>query len=89
MAGKNDFMQKTILYIGGFELPDRNAAAQRVIANAKILSALGFKVVLIGLDKSIKTNKFVVDNYNTFEGFTYYNLKYPVSLYEWLVTLQV
>lgn len=39
----------TILYVGGFELPDRNAAAQRVTANAKIFRKLGFRVVLLGI----------------------------------------
>lgn len=34
----------TVLYIGGFELPDCNAAAQRVIGIAKGLKAAGYKV---------------------------------------------
>lgn len=38
----------TVLYIGFFELPDKNAAAHRVTANAKILHDLGFRVVLCG-----------------------------------------
>jgi glycosyltransferase involved in cell wall biosynthesis len=33
-----------VLYIGGFELPDRNAAAQRVIGIAKSLRDSGYKV---------------------------------------------
>lgn len=33
-----------VLYIGGFELPDRNAAAQRVIGIAKSLRATGYDV---------------------------------------------
>ncbi len=28
--------KKVIIYIGNFELPDKNAAAQRVISNGKI-----------------------------------------------------
>ena len=28
--------KRTILYVGGFELPDKNAAAQRVLSVAKI-----------------------------------------------------
>ena len=35
-------MNKSILYLGGFELPDKNAAAQRVMANAKLLREMGF-----------------------------------------------
>ena len=41
----------TILYIGGFELPDKNAAAHRVIANGKILSTIGYNVVFIGVSE--------------------------------------
>ncbi len=40
-------MQK-ILYIGRFELPDKEATAQRVIANAKLLSGLGYEIELAG-----------------------------------------
>lgn len=36
-----------ILYIGGFELPDKNAAAHRVIGIAKSLRQIGCKVVFI------------------------------------------
>lgn len=36
----------TILYIGPFRLPDGNAAAQRVLANAKALRDLGCEVIL-------------------------------------------
>ena len=44
---------KTIIYIGNFELPNKNAAAQRVIANGKIFRDLGYKVVYIGISKEI------------------------------------
>ena len=38
----------TILYVGGFIiLPDKNAAAQRVVSIAKILRDIGFEVVSI------------------------------------------
>ena len=40
-------MPKRILYIGGFELPDRNAAAQRVVGIAKGFRALGHEVVFL------------------------------------------
>lgn len=44
---------KRILYIGGFELPDKNAAAQRVISNGKALRSLGHDVMFVGLTKSV------------------------------------
>lgn len=34
-----------IIYIGGFQLPDKNAAALRVIANAKAFRNMGYEVV--------------------------------------------
>ena len=39
----------TVLYVGGFCLPDKNAAANRVTANGKILEAIGYKTVYLGL----------------------------------------
>lgn len=56
-----------ILYIGGFELPDKNAAAQRVVSNAKLCRDLGYEVTLIGVDKSIKSNG-LSDKYNFYLG---------------------
>ncbi|MEY8686519.1 glycosyltransferase family 4 protein [Bacteroides sp. AN502(2024)] len=47
-------MSKSILYLGGFELPDKNAAAQRVMANAKLLQEMDFEVSFIGISKDIK-----------------------------------
>lgn len=41
--------RQTVIYIGGFELPDGNAAAQRVVANAEALEHLGYRVVLLGV----------------------------------------
>lgn len=38
----------TIIYWGGFELPDKNAAAHRVVANGKILKSLDYQVVYLG-----------------------------------------
>ncbi|MBN1958138.1 MAG: glycosyltransferase [Desulfuromonadales bacterium] len=44
--------RNVVLYVGAFELPDLNAAAQRVRANASILKALGYEVVLVGRNAS-------------------------------------
>ena len=44
--------KRTILYIGGFVLPDKNAAAQRVIANAKAMRALGYDVQFLSALKN-------------------------------------
>ncbi|MBE5039341.1 glycosyltransferase [Ructibacterium gallinarum] len=47
--------QETVVYIGGFELPDKNAAAHRVISNAKILSEIGYRVVFIDIDRKCRS----------------------------------
>lgn len=72
-------MKKRILYIGGFDLPDKNAAAQRVIANAKLFRDLGYEIILVGLDKNIhETEEFV------YEEFRCFNLVYPKTRLDWM-----
>lgn len=63
----------TIVYIGNFELPDKNAAAHRVMANAKIFESLGFKVVLIGRSNSIKDTALLTSSKNI----DIYNRSFP------------
>jgi len=48
MAENPELKRNVILYIGAFELPDKNAAAQRVLSNAKLLHSLGYEVILVG-----------------------------------------
>ena len=40
--------QGTVIYAGNFELPDKNAAAHRVVNNAKLFKELGFDTVFLG-----------------------------------------
>jgi len=71
-----------ILYVGGFELPDKNAAAQRCISNAKILRDIGYEVVLVGVSKqaSVELPLSKAEHF----GFTCWNVPYPGSSKEWL-----
>jgi len=73
-------LKKSILYIGGFELPDKNAAAHRVVSNAKAFRDLGYYTFLIGLSR----DKSVCNRIEIFEGFEYINLEYPADLKQWL-----
>ena len=41
-------MKGTIIYWGNFELPDKNASANRVVSNGKIFMKLGYRVVFLG-----------------------------------------
>ena len=54
---------KKILYVGGFILPDKNAAAQRVINNAKAIRKNGNEVIFVNYSNSCKeaTIKYYFD----------------------------
>ena len=59
---------KTILYVGGFVLPNGNAAAQRVMANAKLFSSIGYGVVFINYSKAIsEPRKTIYCGFECFE----------------------
>lgn len=76
----------TIVYIGGFELPDKNAAAHRVVGNGKALRELGYEVIFIGVNKS-QSNTELTDGPDVF-GFESYRRANPVSLIGWIKDLK-
>ncbi len=41
-------MKGTIVYYGGFSLPDKSASANRVVSNGKLFESLGFKTIFLG-----------------------------------------
>ena len=64
---------KTIIYAGPFQMPDKNAAAHRVLNNGKIFRSYGFQVVFVGLNPEADA-----DYKNTcyeYEGFPIYELR--------------
>lgn len=71
----------TVLYVGGFELPDKNAAAHRVLNNAKILRELGYNVVFCGVDREISAS---AQSAEMISGFESYPVPYPKSTKQWL-----
>lgn len=77
----------TILYVGGFELPDRNAAALRVVANGKLFRELGFQVCFLGIEHGEVGTKPILNEATSFSGFKTWSLKYPSRLSEWYVHL--
>ncbi|MBQ7794638.1 MAG: hypothetical protein IJ366_09020, partial [Clostridia bacterium] len=77
-------MKGTILYIGGFELPDKNAAAHRVIANAKIFQRLGYNVVFVGVGREEISGVDVLETFETVQGFDSYRILYPTSSSDWI-----
>lgn len=84
IEGGKEMNQGVILYIGGFELPDKNAAAHRVLSNAKILGSLGKKVVFIGVDKSLSWDSAILATEDVVQGFETYSVPYPQKREHWI-----
>ena len=78
MKGKN------VLYIGGFELPDKNAAAHRVLSNGKIVKELGHEVFYMGISNDPECNLDVIKTKSIKDYGADYQTKYPTSKKEWL-----
>lgn len=76
-------MIQKVLYIGGFDLPDGNAAAQRVVANSLLFSSLGCDVLLLGRTE----NKQFLERPFEYQGLACYNYQRPTSLGGWIQTV--
>lgn len=74
----------TIIYIGGFELPDKNAAAHRVLNNGKVLRKLGYNVVFIDVDKNLFWNIKMKCYRRIVQGFECWSIPYPRSNKQWI-----
>ncbi|MBP9018069.1 MAG: glycosyltransferase [Paludibacteraceae bacterium] len=72
--------KKWILYLGGFDMPDGNAAAQRVMGNAKAFRKLGYDTFFVGLSRK----KDLCGEIGYYEGFKYINHYYPENTKEWI-----
>lgn len=76
--------KKKIIYLGGFELPDKNAAANRVMANSEVLMNMGYEVILIGIDKTLNFNQIKKQQGTQIGLYTYWSTFYPKKKSEWL-----
>ncbi|MBI87026.1 MAG: hypothetical protein CMG63_02980 [Candidatus Marinimicrobia bacterium] len=78
---KEIYQKKAVLYCGGFILPDKNAAAHRVLANGKILKKMGYEVFFNG----VYLNNVDVEIENeTYNGFHFFSDHYPRAFPEWV-----
>lgn len=71
--------KKRILYLGGFDMPDGNAAAQRVLSVGESLKEM-YEIKFLGLTRSDHMRGII-------NGFEYENLIYPKSYWQWLMHL--
>lgn len=74
----------TIIYIGGFELPDKNAAAHRVLNNAKVLRSLGYNVVFVDVDKQLNYYSIMTDTKRIIQNFECWSVPYPKTNKQWI-----
>ena len=75
-----------ILYVGNFELPDKNAAAHRVLNNAKLFRELGYHTVFLGTNKGLapESQEDISKQKPTIvQGFDSYVEPYPMSALKW------
>jgi len=73
----------TILYVGGFELPDKNAAAHRVLSNGKIIRNLDYRLVFLGIDKSLEYVKNFQLSKRKIQNFECWSSPYPKKYFDW------
>lgn len=72
----------SVLYIGGFELPDKNAAAHHVLNNAKIFTHLGYDVYFSGINTELEwENVGVIENIS---GYQSCPRPYPKNNKQWI-----
>lgn len=74
----------TIIYIGGFELPDKNAAAHRVVSNGKILRELGYEVIFIDIDRELEYCNNILNTKKLTQGFECWSISYPKTKRQWI-----
>ena len=66
-----------ILYVGGFELPDKNAAAHRVLGNAKALREIGYEVIFLDVSGDVKGDSLSFAH--EVDGFVVYSQRHATS----------
>ena len=76
-------MNKKIIYIGG-ELPDKEASALRIMANAKALQSYGFDILLIGQRKGLSKKEMIIESYGEMKAFL---LPMPKTIHSWIKEL--
>lgn len=70
----------TIIYMGNYELPDKNAAAHRVMNNGKTFTALGYRAVFLG---AVRGESFIGVRRSSYDE-NIYEEAYPQGLKQWI-----
>lgn len=70
----------TVIYMGNYELPDKNAAAHRVMNNGKIFTSLGYRMAYLGTVRGESFSGLRQSKYDE----NIYEEAYPLGLKQWV-----
>ena len=73
--------KRTVICVGNFELPDKNAAANRVVNNAKLMRSLGVETVFLGACRGEQFDGVKKRAFDT--GFDMFEQAYPANAGQW------
>lgn len=68
-------MRDTVIYVGGFSLPDRSASALRALGNACVLREAGYQVVIAGKFTQVPEQQLPAPRVH---GFSCYDIRQPL-----------
>lgn len=77
----------TIIYIGGFDFRDPDAATNMALANAQLFQEIGFKPVLVGQDECLNHNTKTSISKKVKNGFDSWSIIYPPTRVNWVKKL--
>lgn len=77
-------MRRKILYVGGFELPDKNAAAHRVVSNGKIVKELEYEIIFVGISHDPTLSGDIFSTMKKSDWSTEYQIRYPRRGKDWI-----
>ena len=66
--------KRKIVYTGSFNFPNRDAAAARVLGNAKAFRELGYEVIFLGIEKSEREEDKDSEGKYFYQGFEYLSI---------------
>jgi len=74
----------TIIYVGNFDLPNRNAAGSRVLANGYIFREMGYNVVYFGTSMKTDLSFSLENSFEIQHGFESYKFPYFKPSFDWM-----
>lgn len=81
VQGEFSVSRGTIIYVGEFVLPDKGAAANRVVSNGKLFNSLGYRTVFLGASESAESFDSIRPIYGHNEM---YEQAHPETAVQWI-----